>query len=299
MQTYTQFNLRKRIINLFYVLTLIFSSTLVYGLGPLNSNNYNSSIFYSFEEVDLECIEEVVVYGPLTAEESGYIFPENSYSVLDISLPSGSIIIDMGVVPQTFENGIKPYGLVYSLIDEDNVPVVWAIDQTKAKDGVDFSVDGRSFRAGSFIISADDLTPSILTKISDWESLGVETYEAQTTFTVPLYKLLDAAPKWTINDVNENIIINYLEEAEIPEFDSNGNANYTVKLASQLDACDDLFVMPHDDSQNWVDEGSPMFDWNRSYGNGGSGLWIWAGCKAVSQIEALVDPSDQRKEQIF
>jgi hypothetical protein len=32
------------------------------------------------------------------------------------TIKAGSFIIDMGVVPQTVGNGLKPYGLIYDLI---------------------------------------------------------------------------------------------------------------------------------------------------------------------------------------
>jgi hypothetical protein len=298
MRTYTQFILRKRLIKLISTITFIFSSILVYGSGPITNHYSNFDILYPFMDVELVCNDEIRVFGPLTAEQAGYMVTETSSSVQIINLPAGSMIVDMGVTPQTEENGLKPYGLLYSLL-ENHTPLVWAIDQTKVKDGIDFSVDGRDFRGGPFIISQIYLTSDVLNEISDWEALGVVTYQALTNFDVPQYKILDAAPRWTINDVNENIIIQYLDIAEIPEFDSNGDPNYVVKLASQLNGCDDLFVMPHDDSQNWTDEGEPLYEWNKSFANGGSGLWFWAGCKAVSQVEALVDPNDSSRRTNF
>lgn len=44
------------------------------------------------------------------------------------AFPSGSLIIDMGVHPQTVGNGLKPYGLPYALLQQ-KVPIDWSIDQ--------------------------------------------------------------------------------------------------------------------------------------------------------------------------
>ncbi|KFC60691.1 hypothetical protein [Flavobacterium gilvum] len=56
----------------------------------------------------------------------------------NIEIPSGSFIINMGIVPQTLNNGLKPYGLVYALLNIE-CPVYWVINSSKAKDGTDFT----------------------------------------------------------------------------------------------------------------------------------------------------------------
>lgn len=64
----------------------------------------------------------------------------------------------MGVSPQTEGNALKPYGLVYSLIANYYTPVYWSINSTKANNGIDFTIDGRDFSAGPFVVSVDYLT---------------------------------------------------------------------------------------------------------------------------------------------
>ena len=44
----------------------------------------------------------------------------------DETIPAGSFIINMGVEPQTVNNGLRPYGLVYALL-KAQVPVKWVI----------------------------------------------------------------------------------------------------------------------------------------------------------------------------
>ena len=49
------------------------------------------------------------------------------------TFPANTYVIDMGVTPQTIANSLKPYGLVYALL-QSGVPVKWSISGTKAKD---------------------------------------------------------------------------------------------------------------------------------------------------------------------
>lgn len=70
-------------------------------------------------------------------------------------IPAGSVVIDMGIEPQTADNTLLAYGLVYRLVIDEKAPVIWSINPNKAKDGIDFTVDGRDFRGGTFIIEKD------------------------------------------------------------------------------------------------------------------------------------------------
>src|SRR6185436_15972551 len=68
------------------------------------------------------------------------------------SFPSGSYIVNMGIVPQTISNALKPYGMVYDLITNYSVPVNWIINSTKLKDSADFIYNGTKYCGGPFII---------------------------------------------------------------------------------------------------------------------------------------------------
>ncbi|MCY7291869.1 MAG: hypothetical protein LH615_06770, partial [Ferruginibacter sp.] len=60
---------------------------------------------------------------------------------------TGSFIINMGATnPGTIANSIKPYGLIYDLIRNYKVPVKFIVNQSKAKDGVDFTYLGIQYR---------------------------------------------------------------------------------------------------------------------------------------------------------
>ena len=61
-------------------------------------------------------------------------------------VPAGSFIVNMGVTPQTYANGLKPYGLLYDLIKNRKVTVLWAINSTKVKDAADFTYNGVQYK---------------------------------------------------------------------------------------------------------------------------------------------------------
>ena len=37
----------------------------------------------------------------------------------------------MGITPQTYANGLKPYGLIYDMLKNYNVPIYWVISDAK------------------------------------------------------------------------------------------------------------------------------------------------------------------------
>lgn len=90
------------------------------------------------------------------------------------TIPSGSVIINMGIVPQTYGNALKPYGLVYNFLTVQKVPVIWSINPTKVKDGVDFTVDGINFKGGPFIIEKQfAIVPSVQAAIASFVTQGL------------------------------------------------------------------------------------------------------------------------------
>src|ERR1043165_8611859 len=99
----------------------------------------------------------------------------------DVTFAPGAYIIDMGKMPQTAANGLKPYGLVYQLVVSNQVPVSWAINPNKITDknpavtveGVDFAVNAKNYRGGPFIISAQDVPPTVTNLIACWRANGV------------------------------------------------------------------------------------------------------------------------------
>jgi hypothetical protein len=86
---------------------------------------------------------------------------------VNVTIPTGSFIINMGVVPQTVANGLKPYGLIYQLL-LIKCPVDWVINTSKLKDGTDFTYNGVAYKGGTFIIEAPFRSSAVNTLITSW-----------------------------------------------------------------------------------------------------------------------------------
>lgn len=199
------------------------------------------------------------------------------------TLATGSYIINMGVVPQTVANGLKPYGLVYELLNTYQIPVKWVISPTKLKDGADFVYGGVSYKGGTFIIPAEFMNATIVSRISFYGVTGITTTSA---LTVDVTRTLTAAPRWTLDAANGPIAAAFLTAAGIP------SSAYNYKAPSVLGGCDDVFAMPHADP-TWSTHGN-LYNWVLN--DKGS---IWAGCRAVSQMENLYDPAATSHQMNF
>ena len=209
------------------------------------------------------------------------------------SIPAGSVILDMGVVPQTEENALLPYGLVYTLIKNFDTPVIWSINTSKAKDGIDFTVDGKDFKGGPFIIESTYLTQSVLDEIAIWVADGVVTHTTLSNVIIPLHKELEFFANWVLDTDNGDIAEPYIQAAGIPI------SAYRTSLPTGLTNCDDLFILPHADP-TWTNHGESLFTWNAPTTEpGGHAGWIWAGCHAVSVLEGLVDPNNNTRRTNF
>ncbi len=196
------------------------------------------------------------------------------------TLSSGSYIINMGVSPQTYNNGLKPYGMVYDLMVNYNVPIKWIIDPAKSKDGTDFVYSGTSYKGGPFIIPAEYINSTINGRISYWVSQGVSGLYTTSAISVPVYATLTNFPRIIIDTVskNENIITDYFDNALIP------STAYTKGSPSFLTLCHDLWINPHGDP-NWTTHGY-LYDLvtiAKSY--------VWIQCHAVSVTEGIANSS--------
>ncbi|RKT01746.1 RCC1 domain-containing protein [Chryseobacterium defluvii] len=222
-----------------------------------------------------------------------------SASTATRQIPAGSVIINMGATPQTVENGLNPYGLVYDLVVNQNIPVIWSISPTKPKDGIDFTVDGNNFRGGTFIIEKQYVSlPNVQAALNAANyDTEVIKYTALTNVNVPIYKMLTSFTKWTFDTDNGDITDDYLTRAKIPL-----TARQTA-LPSVLTPCHDLFVLPHADPK-WSTHGR-LYEWVRakstSNPNGNSG-WLWSGCHAPASndgIENMYNPADVTQRTNF
>ncbi len=197
------------------------------------------------------------------------------------TVPAGSYVIDMGQ-PQTISTGVKPYGLIFDLVTNDRVPLWWAIDPNKAKDGIDFG----TYRGGSFVIPAEYINAAVLSTIATWQAKGVVVSGPTPEYTnVPVYDVIRYFPRTILDLQNGSIAEGYFENAEIP---SN---YYKFDIPGNLNACQDLYAMPHADPA-WSTH-SNLLTFNESRG------FIWAACHAVSVMEQVVNPGNPAENLLF
>lgn len=200
------------------------------------------------------------------------------------TIKAGSFLIRMGVMPQTINNALKPYGLVYDLVKNHKVPVKWVINTGKTKDGADFTHNGIDYRGGTFIVPFEFRTTTVNNVISSWQAQGVVVETSVSQMVLDVFKTIYYAPNWTMDKQNGSIAANYFTNAGIPASAYGGDTT-NWKTPAQLNACDDIFVMPHSDPA-WSTHNN-LYYWNRDYkGN------IWAACHAVSEMENMTSPDN-------
>jgi large repetitive protein len=204
-----------------------------------------------------------------------------------VSLPSapvtqtyaaGAYIVDMGQPVQTVANGLKPYGLVYDLVVNKKIPVIWAFSDTKPKDGVDFTVGAKSYTGSAFIVPAPFATEALST-INSWKAKGVVVDGPTTSsFAAPAFQKITSFPKSVLDLAKGSLAVPYYTKAEIPP------ASYRLGTPASLTTCDDLYVMPHADPA-WATHNN-LIAFNQRGG------FVWAGCHSVSVLENIDDPAD-------
>jgi hypothetical protein len=205
------------------------------------------------------------------------------------TIQPGSFIINMGVVPQTIGNALKPYGMIYDLILNNKIPIQWIIESGKAKDGVDFNYNGVDYKGGPFIVPVEYRTPAVDARIAYWQTQGVVGVTTTSPISVPIAKTLDVSsvPRWTMDLLNGKVAVPYFTNAGIP-----ASAYSLNKTPQELAYCDDIFVMPHAYPQ-WSTH-SNLYFWNKTYHGS-----IWLSCTAGSELEDMFNPADHSQQTNF
>lgn len=218
----------------------------------------------------------------------------NDVKAQTTTIPTGSYIINMGITPQTVGNGLKPYGMIYDLIKNYGATVIWSIEPTKAKDGIDFTHNGIHYKGGTFIIPAQFRTPAVNTRITFWNGQGVVGATSVSPFVVPVFATYDlrTTPRWTLDKQNGSIATGYFVNAGIPASAHGGSSSSGWEDPADLDCCDDLFVMPHADPI-WSTHQN-LLPWNLNCKGA-----IWAACHAGSALENMVNPSNRDQQTNF
>jgi len=192
----------------------------------------------------------------------------------------GAYVINMGEEPQTEENSLQPYGLIYSLLKTQNIEIKWVINPYKIKDSADFTYRDTTFRGGAFIIPVSYLTEDTREIINAWEQKGIVGMYLEESIKVPVFTSLSVAPRWTLDRENGYIAVPFFKAAAIPTEAYGGSNRKNWKSPEDLGVCDDIFVMPHADPG--FNTHKNLYSWNRKYKGA-----IWAGCHAVSKLENL------------
>ncbi len=233
-----------------------------------------------------------------------------------ISFEEGSCIIDMGVMPQTVNNGLKPYGLVYELTGVNKIPVYWSINGEKSwssnsgttvtaglkEDQVDFTVNGKEYKGGPFIIPAEfmDVAGPLITQYvaentgnasEPWDKLTVDCN--LPVFSAPVHSIILNWPNAVLDTDNGGIIESAfygearLYDTQFYDQDDPENNQYRIASPIELTPCDDLFALPHADPHEWeVAEQVHLKNWIKTNG------YLWMACHAVSSMEGLIDIPD-------
>lgn len=207
------------------------------------------------------------------------------------TIPSGSWIIKTG---STVNTGLKPYGLIYKLLKDLSVPVKWIINPTKAKDSVDFTRDNNaaSYSGSAFIIAKPFRTTAVDNIVNIWIGNGVLVDSNKAPLSLPVFKTIYAAPRWTLDKVNGKIITQFFSDAGIPPSAHGGSSINNWKVPDSLGACDDIFVLPHADP-TWAIHKN-LLTWNTTFKGS-----IWTGCHAVSVLENTYNPANTSQQMNF
>lgn len=221
---------------------------------------------------------------------------------------AGAAVIDMGISPQTVNNWLKPYGLVYQLV-KSGIAVNWIInpnksfvDESNKVDQIDLSVSGKTTRtgsvstgikdlkAGSFLIAAESMTLAAPI-MESWvtENPGLTVYwQLDAIIDAPLYGAITSFPTTVIYPADGNITSTaktsiedaFFIRAGIPE----SSGAFRKGLPGDLTPCDQFYVLSHhtDPENNWFqDDVNNLYDFVLRGGN------IWMGCHDVSISESL------------
>ena len=203
---------------------------------------------------------------------------------------SGSYIINMGshsnVLATNISHELKPFGMIYDLLKNYNVPIFVVINPTKSKDGVDFTYNGVSYKGGAFVIDKKYISSTVASRIIYWNSQGVLGNYTNSSLTLNTTLKYTSVPTWTLDAQNGSIAIGFFTNAGIP------CSAYNYLAPAQLGACSDIFVMPHADP-NWATHGN-LLNWNLQYKGA-----IWLGCHAGSALENMYNPANTSQQTNF
>ena len=236
-------------------------------------------------------------------DSNGCIGKEKVTNYLNIA--AGACVIDMGITPQTVNNGLAPYGLVYDLVVNHKVPVYWIINPNKtyvnAKNIVnqtDVTVTGTTTRLGTTAITANlkagpflipaNYVATAAPIIEQWQTnrpgLTVH-WNLNAIPNAPVYGVIRSFANSVIYPKNNNVnLVTPIEKAfYIPA--GIPNTTYRRGFISDINSCDELYILAHhtDPDLNWSQQ--DIDDIYNYVINGGN---VWMGCHDVSMTESTL-----------
>ena len=223
-------------------------------------------------------------YSVTVTDADGYTTTELFNITNTNSIASGSFIVKMG---NTMATGLKPYGLIYDLVHNNSVPVKWIIKPGKTvKDETDFTIGSDIFKSGAFVVEAQYRTSAVNAVIANWVSQGVVGITTTSNLSLPVFNTITTFSNVVVDTDNAALVTPYFANAGIP------SSIYTLGLPSDLDACDDAYILPHADP-TWATH-SNLLTFNTT-----SKGFIWAGCHAVSVLEGIANPGNSNQRMNF
>ncbi len=229
-----------------------------------------------------------------------------------MSFTAGACVIDMGITPQTVNNGLAPYGLIYDLVENYNIPIYWIIDNNKTfvssstiVNEKDLTITGTTTRLGStpittdlkagpFLIPAEYINDAYAA-IESWQTSkpGLTVHWNLNAITnAPVHGIIKTLANVVIYPLNGNV--NDETDIEDAFFIPSGipSTAYRRGPISDLNGCDEIYVLSHhtDPDVNWS-----QADIDAIYNyvvNGGN---VWMGCHDVSITESLLTTSDGKQ----
>ncbi|WP_196886051.1 gliding motility-associated C-terminal domain-containing protein [Aureivirga sp. CE67] len=204
----------------------------------------------------------------------------------NLTFETGTAVVNLGVEPQTYDNGLKPYGMVYDLVS-NGIPVYWAFSQEKNYGEEDFSIENTSYKGSVFIISKEFIDNSTITStlLNNWESEGVVITYVTGNFEVSVYDKITSFPKIVLDEENDQVIKQvFIDKANLPEESYFYNASPEDLNAS----CDDVYVLPHADPHKWTLERIGVL---KNFVQQGG--YLWAGCHSVSALETYTNSLEE------
>ena len=221
---------------------------------------------------------------------------------------AGAAVIDMGIIPQTVNNGLKPYGLIYALV-ANGIPVNWIINPDKSfviasskVDQIDLSVTGKTSRTGNILTGNKDLKAGPLLIAAEYMNVAGPIIEAWVTanpgLTVywqleaitaaPVFGVITSFPTTVIYPVGGDISSTAITDIEVGFYNRAGipeaSGAFRKGRPGDITECDQFYVLSHhtDPESNWIQEDvNDLYDFVIGGGN------VWMGCHDVSISESL------------